>query len=296
MEGASCPFFYFKYKTDWIYIVTVMGSCPDPNLNGMSLCLITRSFNPEKNQNLLELLAHQYVSTGDPTKILEGYLSVYTTGVFKNSKGSFKAADFDDEKALLSNCNLSELIGTFEADTVILWNAILLKKRILVYADTVPKVLEIIRTFPCLAIHRKDWNVFRPVIRDEPDHMDDLQAAGVYIAGTVDSSLTLRTDLFDVIVSVPDRRITVVEGSTDDMRMGALHREILNLMVPPEPNGMTSAALIAAIGQKTTVVLERLQSIQQTDKSQTEEAIMNLSKNDATNRWLAKLAAAEGII
>lgn len=295
-EGLNCPFFYFKYKSDWIYVHTTMGGCVDPNLNGMSLCLITRSFNPEKNQNLLELLAHQYISSGDPTKILEGYLSVYTTGLFTNAKGSFKATAYDDEKALQGSSKLTDLIGLFEADTVILWNAILLKKRILVFADSVPKVLEIIRTFPSLAVHRKDWNVFRPVIRDEPEHMEDIQAAGVYIAGTVDSSLMLRTDLFDVIVSAPDRRITVVDSSADDMRMGALHREILNLMVPDEPADLNDGALVAAIALKTTVVLERLQSIQLDSKEETEEAIMGLSKNEATNRWLCKLAAAEGII
>lgn len=268
----------------------------DPNLNGMSLCIVTRSFNPEKNHKLLELLAHQYVSTGDPTKILEGYLSAYTTGFFTNASGSFKASDYDDERALTENCKLKELVEIFESDTIILWNAILLKKRVLVYADNVPKVLEILRSFPCLALHRKDWNVFRPIIRDEPEHMEDLQAAGVYIAGTTDSALMLRTDLFDVIVSAPDRRIIVAESSTEDMRMGALHREILNLMVPAESPGMTQALLINAIAEKTKVVLDRLQSIQQPNKTETEEAIMSLSKNDATNRWLCKLASAEGII
>lgn len=273
-----------------------MGTCVDPNLSGMSLCLVTRSFNPEKHQCLLDLFAHQYVTTGDPTKVLQGFLSVYTTGLFSNEKGSFKAADFDDDRALTTNCKLMELIETFESDTVILWNAILLKKRVLVYGETVPKVLDIIRSFPCLAMHRKDWNIFRPIIRDEPEHLEDLQAAGVYIAGTLDSSLMLRTDFFDVIVSAPDRRITVAEGSADDMRMGAMHREVLNLMISSESNGMKQSALIEAIAEKTKVVLERLESIQQPSKADTEGAIMALSKNEATNRWLCKLAAAEGII
>lgn len=268
----------------------------DPNLNGASLCIITRSFNPEKHQKMLDVLAEQYLTTADPTRMLEAYLSIYTTGQFSNAKGAFKSAEYDDDSAIRSNCKLMDLINTFESDSVILWNAILLKKRIVVYADSVPKVLETIRILPCLARHRKDWNIFRPLIRDEPEYLEDLQAAGVYVAGTVDSSLTLRPDLFDVVVSVPSRRITVTESSTEDMRMGALHREILNLMVPDELSSLTEEQLIDAIAEKTRVVLERLKSLQQASKSETEQAILGLSKNESTNRWLCKLASAEGII
>lgn len=295
-EGLNCPFFYFKYKADWVYVATTMGLCADPNLNGISLCLVSRSFNPEKNQHFLDVLAEQYISTGDPTRILEAYLSVYTTGTFTNQKRSFKAADYNDEKALFMNSNLTDLINIFETDTVILWNAILLKKRILLYSDSVAKVLETIRTFPLLASHRKDWNVFRPIIRDEPEHIEDLNSAGVYIAGTVDSALMLRTDLFDVVVSVPDRRITVSEASTDDMRMGALHREVLSIMMPSDGIQTSSEKMVDAISQKTKVVLDRLQGMVKSTKTDTEEAIMGLSKNEATNRWLCKLAAAEGMI
>lgn len=298
-EGSQAPFVYLKYKADWIYIFSQnMSKNIDPNVSTVSLCLVTRVFNPEKYEALLKILSYQYVSTGDPSRILEGYLSVFTTGAFTNSLGAFKASAFQDEDAIRVNCKARDIIGTFESDTVLLWNAVLLKKRILVYGDNITKVLDFTRTLPCFAIHRKDSSILRPIVRSELEHLSDLQSAGVYIAGTTDSSLLVRTDLFDVIASVPDRRITIAESATDDMRMGVLHRDILGIMIPADgsPLSLSDEDLIDAISQKTVVVVDRLQSLKQPTKAETEEVIGGLSKNEITSRWLNRLASAEGII
>jgi hypothetical protein len=293
------PFFYLKYKSDWIYVLTLASSqSVDPNLSSVSLCLITKSFNPEKFRSMLDILIYQHVSTGDPSRILEGYLSIFTTGSFTNSRGSFKASSFNDSEALRANCKLREIVNIFESDGVILWNAVLLKKRILIYADNVSKVLDIVRYLPCFALHRADTNTLRPLVTSDAEHVEDLQAAGVYIAGTTDDSLLLRNDLFDVIASVPNRRVNISESSADDMRMGALHRDILNIMIPCDgsANTLSDQELVDAISQKTFVAVERLRSMRQDSKEATEEAISSMVKNEVTSRWLTRLATAEGII
>ena len=59
--------------------------CPD--IKAASLVVVTKTFNPEKFNALLQILFQQYSQTGDPTKVLEGVLSVTTTGNFSNSAG-----------------------------------------------------------------------------------------------------------------------------------------------------------------------------------------------------------------
>lgn len=41
--------------------------------------------------------------------------------------------------------SLAELFKTFEADTVLIWMAMVMKRRVFVYADRVPDLLRIVR-------------------------------------------------------------------------------------------------------------------------------------------------------
>lgn len=71
----NVPNLYFKIKSDWVYILTVQAHRDvTPEVNHVSLCLVCKVFNPEKYKAFLAILIEQYVSTGDPTKILEGYI------------------------------------------------------------------------------------------------------------------------------------------------------------------------------------------------------------------------------
>jgi hypothetical protein len=72
-EGAAASTFFFKYKNDWIYVNTA-PSHPDvtPDVTKVSVCLVSKIFNPEKYHRLNGILLEQYQTTGDPTKLLEG--------------------------------------------------------------------------------------------------------------------------------------------------------------------------------------------------------------------------------
>lgn len=76
-EGNGSTQFFFKYKNDWIYINTLPAlSDITPDVTKVSVCLVSKIFNPEKYHSLIEILIEQYVSTGDPTKLLEGRLFI----------------------------------------------------------------------------------------------------------------------------------------------------------------------------------------------------------------------------
>lgn len=118
-------------------------------------------------------------------------------------------------------------------EAVVLWNAILLKKRILVVSDNIPILLDVMRTLPQLAWHRQDWQVLRPLVSLSPTHLEDLRSCGVFIAGTTNAALAAASSdrdggspMFDVVFSITERRVTISDAAAADMKMGAAHREI----------------------------------------------------------------------
>jgi hypothetical protein len=121
-DEKSIPYLYFKVKSDWVYALTVPSQRDvTPDVNHVSLCLVSKIFNPDKYKAFLNILIEQYVTTGDPTKVLEGvffseylniclftifchigYLSIYATGRFAKGQLSFDLSSFQDSNAMLS--------------------------------------------------------------------------------------------------------------------------------------------------------------------------------------------------
>ena len=100
------PFIYFKVKNDWVYMNMSPARKDMSEIKASALCIVTKVFNPEKFETLLSVLHEQFQSTGDPTKILEGYLSVYATDKFKN----FDMSDFQDDDAMLAVSCVKDIV------------------------------------------------------------------------------------------------------------------------------------------------------------------------------------------
>ena len=71
----------------------------------VALVLISRDFNPEKYETLCQIFLRQYRQTGNPTTVLEGYLSVVTHGTCANDEnGKFTSGDYDKKQAYAKVC------------------------------------------------------------------------------------------------------------------------------------------------------------------------------------------------
>jgi hypothetical protein len=298
-ENITMPsFFYFKVKSDWIYVSSrdpIKEFTPD--ITKTSLCVVTKVFNPEKYQSLLDVLLEQYITSGDPTKILEAYLSVYATGKYANKGGSYDISTFKDSSAMLAVSEMLEISRMLGLETIILWNAILLKKRILVTSDNVIKLQAVMRTLPQFAIHRQDWSILRPLIQSDNDlFLDDIRSSGVYIAGSLDTSLAGRTDLFDVVLSLADRRISILEHAAQDMRMCSTHRDVGQIFQEDGSGYNTNQEIIKALASKTSQIVGLLNNLAEQDGKLTENAIRGRVSNEATQQWLYRVGIAEGLV
>ncbi len=116
-----------------------------------------------------QVLVQLYQSSSNTVSVLEAYLSVFATGQFQGPQGkiSFDVSNFDQANAqenssvrpALQPCiadrpnstanvcevQVLEVLRLFGADTIWIWAAVLLKKRVLVVADQPATLLAIMR-------------------------------------------------------------------------------------------------------------------------------------------------------
>ncbi|XP_049863153.1 putative DENN domain-containing protein 10 B isoform X2 [Schistocerca gregaria] len=225
------PFVFGRYGKNWYYIncTEVFESDNLPRLKQFALILWAKDLNPEKYETLCRILSKTYCKTGNPAVMLQLYLSVITRGSCTTEEnGTFLAKDFESRKNI-PHTTLKELIQTFGLESILIYTGLLLKKRIIVYHHSLEALLK--------------SNTY-------------------YIAGCKDSAVCSRLDLFDLLVNLPAREITVAPHAKESMAMTKTHKDIAVFMVQlaDQPN-ITEAQMIRELAEKTRDLLQNLRSL-----------------------------------
>lgn len=125
-------------------------------------------------------MSKMYCKTGDPSEILKLYLSVYTNGTCTTQEnGTFLSDDFNGQR-LVADSNIRGLIKAFELETILIYTALLLKKRIIVYHHSLEELLKWIKTFPALMKHRKVTDNLFPWIDLVTEELAELKVNKLY--------------------------------------------------------------------------------------------------------------------
>ncbi|XP_011259085.1 protein FAM45A isoform X2 [Camponotus floridanus] len=253
-----------RHGHDWFYIhcSEVFDSDKLPKVKQFALVLFAKDFNPQKYEVLSRVLSKMYCKTGKPTEILQLYLSVFTKGSCSTQEnGTFVSDDFNTHRFAAST-NVKELIKTFELETILIYTALLLKKKIIIYHHSLEQLLKWIRTFPALMKHRKVTDNLFPWIDLVNDELIELKRYSYYVAGCSNSSISSRTDLYDLLVNIPAREITVASHAKESLTMTKTHKEIALFMVQLcENQNYTEAQIISEISDKTKDLLNQLISL-----------------------------------
>ncbi|TGZ53288.1 Protein FAM45B [Temnothorax longispinosus] len=286
-----------RHGHDWFYIhcSEVFDSDKLPKVKQFALVLFAKDFNPQKYEVLSRVLSKMYCKTGKPTEILQLYLSVFTKGSCSTQEnGTFVSDDFNTHRFAAST-NVKELIKTFELETILIYTALLLKKKIIVYHHSLEQLLKWIRTFPALMKHRKVTDNLFPWIDLVNDELIELKAR------CSNSSISSRIDLYDLLVNIPAREITVAPHAKESLTMTKTHKEIALFMVQLcENQSYTEAQVISEISDKTQDLLNQLTSlatVQAPDGKRMISVEIFKEKNlaPAVESFLINLAIAENL-
>ncbi|XP_022052026.2 DENN domain-containing protein 10 isoform X2 [Acanthochromis polyacanthus] len=240
-----------------------------------------------------------YIKHGSPVKMMEAYIAVLTKGICQSDEnGSFLIKDHDVRKAYLAG-SIKDVVSQFGMETIILYTALMLKKRIVVHHPRIEALLEFTRVLPALTWHRKDWSILHPYVHLTDAELEDLKKCPGYIAGFVDPDVSNRSDLFDVFVNLSDSVITVSQSAKEAMAMGKLHKEIGQLIVQSaEDPERSDSQVIKDISVKTKEILANLVALANEceDSKITLEGLKQRHFPPATENFLFHLAAAEQLL
>lgn len=292
---------YSQINRQWYYIYTCQTTEADklPKVQALSVVLLARDFNPEKYESLCKILAKKYCDTGSPTSLLEAYLSVVTRGMCHTSEnGKFSTSDYNIKHSYAKS-NLSGIIEMFGLDFIILYTALLLKKKIAVYfpSHSLPELLQFTRSLPAFVWHRQNWNILYPYLDLDEVELKELKSSNHYVAGFTDASIEGRSDIYDVFVNGPSSLISIANHAKESMAMGKLHKDIAVHMVKCVESGdITDQQLIKEVATKTKELLSNLRSLAGDDGYISLEHLKGRKMPPATENFLFSLASCEGLV
>jgi hypothetical protein len=255
------PAFRFsRFRNQWVYMAIAQVNNKKTKVDTISVTLLTQDFNPAKYKALLGVMTAMYVAENSPIPIMKAYLSVVTRDAVQSKHGNFKETDHDPRKALLAP--VKKIMEMFGVEAVVVWVAMVLKKRVFVYSDKISDLTSLVQSFPLMGCwHRQNWGLLRPHMTLAEAEMKDLSSLGVYVAGFTDPSCASRTEYYDLFVDATKRSYTIADHAKPDFMMTKFHKQTGEAFMAACQAG-NDQQVIKAIATKTQELITNIKSLQ----------------------------------
>jgi len=260
-----------------------------------AICVLYAVFNPAKFSSLLNIFGQMYLEELSPLPVLQAFLNIFTTGKTESKYGNFIEKDWDDRRSMISP--VKRIFELFGIETILIWVAVLTKKRIFVYCDKLDDLQAIIRSLPLLgAWHRQNWDLLRPLVNLNETELADLKDTPVFIAGFTDESCANQKELFDLFIDVSSKSCTISESARGDFALAKFHKELITGFLKSAAEE-TDQAIIKTIALKTKDLLGNLETFKgdhPDGKYVTMDDLHGMKLPANMDRFLFNVALAEG--
>ncbi|KAL9646862.1 hypothetical protein ABK040_013722 [Willaertia magna] len=293
-NGGNPLFIYSKYEDIYFYSLTLTTGNTIEKVTDIHLTILATEYYPAKYERYLQVLSKVLLDNQlSPVSLLEVFLRLFSKGVYKDQ---ITADQFQDSREAKVG-NLSLLFKLFGEESVKIWTAVLLKKRIVIYHESLKELLELVSTLPSLAWHRQQIDNIRPFVNfDKEIETNDLNNQGFYIAGTLERNMKSNSKYFDLFIDATTKRVTINENVLEDFKITKLHRDMLKIMLD-ESLIDSNAQLIKQCHIKTKEFLGKIDTIKQQNEGKlTLETIKSLQLNPDLERFLYNIAIVENMI
>lgn len=302
-EDASreTPFVYGQHRGRWYYLLCTDVSVETlPKVKQFVLVVWAKDFHPEKYEVLCRLLGRSYAQTGTPTSLLHLYLCVLTSGSCTTKEnGTFLVKDFCQKKAYLASY-VKNVINTFKLEMILIYTALILKKRIIVYHHQIGQLQQFLRALPAFVWHRQNWQMLHPLEDVVDSELASLKSRPYYVAGFLDATIEARADLYDLFVNLAAVEMIVPSHAKEAFGMSKIHKDIALFMVRlAEDVAVSDEEAIEEIASRTSDLLNSLKSLC-TERNGRRVVTLELLKEKklapALETFLFNLAIAENMV
>jgi len=231
--------------------------------------IIAKDFNPEKYETLTKIFVKIYLKSGQIERLLSYYLTLLIKGSFRvsedqlNNCKKFNLEDYESVDTIHAKSTIKSVIKMFGLDVILIYTALVLKRRVVVYHHKLDPLLQFIRVLPVFVWHRPDaYQMLYPCVElSSTTEIQDLQSHTHYIAGFLESDVQSGSDLYDIYVNLAAIEITVSHTSKDVFAMTKTHKEIAVFMTrQADSHTTTDSDLIRDICDKNLELIKNLKT------------------------------------
>jgi len=256
-SGGQC---FSRFRGQWLY----SDAAPNANQSSKSrkrvahiaVYVCAKTYHPELYLALCKTARELYEGDANPVDVMQLFIAAYGSG----KAGAFSAKNFDINEAYLT-CALMDTLKALKEQFVMLWMAMLLKKRVVVYCPNLEQLQLIVRTMPLLVWHRENFDVLRPLVNLSEVEIADL--SGHFVAGFTDESCKAAGHkLYDVLLDVPAQSIVLSDKAAASMEMGSYHTEFgEQLAAASESTKASDKKVLKAMMAKTDELFSNLRAL-----------------------------------
>ncbi|KAI6651613.1 Protein FAM45A-like [Oopsacas minuta] len=259
------PYVFSHGEGFWYYMLASKFNNKEYSGYVTDICftILSKDFHPEKYYDILQALLQTFLFSNSVVTVLKSYLSLFakkSLDIIGTDK-VLNISSYDPRKAFIA-CPLKPLILQFGIESILLYNAMLLKCRVVVYSSELEALLAFTRTLPLLALHRQNWSIVFPYVDLVDYELTSLKEQPNYVAGFLDSSVENRIDLYDIFVNISSSTITIPEHAKSRFSLSKAHKEIAKLMMEvANDTGKSDQQAIKEINLKTKEMITNLKNL-----------------------------------
>lgn len=265
------------------------------DVSAFGICVFAKDFNPKFYKNFLKNLLQTYAETHTPVPVLEQYLNIFTLG----RSGELSLSDFDPKRALVQPFNgdvdLVDVVEDLGADFIVLWSALMFKKRVVVLHENVHILQELVSLLIHIVWHRRQEVLqnLHPVAALGKVEALHLTKSPYYIVGFTDKA---HVKAYDVILDMNAKRVEISKECANEFQLCKFQKEIgqsvINAIQTERPGAQEFIKVL--VGQATGLI-QKLKSLGN-DGVLTRDDIQSRGFQDKTLNFILNIAQAENLI